>query len=275
MVWCDGRVIPANELRISPFDRGLTVGLGLFETILAIDGRPVFLDRHLARHADGCRRLGWKELAAETIRPAILELLTANGLAKGHARVRLFRTAGEGSLDDPTAGAENRLMMTASKISPSKEPVSLTLSPWIRNERSALVGLKAASYAENLLALSAARKAGFDEPLFLNSRGEVCETATANLFIVKDGRIFTPPLAAGCLPGVTRGWLLENAGTQAEERALLPGDLRMADEWFLTSAIRGIIPVSRWDQEERDAPGEWTFHFKKAWEEAIVRSAKE
>jgi branched-subunit amino acid aminotransferase/4-amino-4-deoxychorismate lyase len=218
--------------------------------------------------------LEWKELAAATIRPAIIELLTANGLEKGRARVRLFRTAGEGSLDDSTEGVENRLMMTASKISPSKEPVSLTLSPWIRNERSTLVGLKAASYAENLLALSAARKAGFDEPLFLNSRGEVCETATANLFIVKDGRIYTPPLAAGCLPGVTRGWLLENAGAKAEERALLPGDLMMADEWFLTSAIRGIIPVGCWNEEKRDAPGEWTSYFQKTWENAVIRTMK-
>jgi branched-chain amino acid aminotransferase len=275
MVWCDGWLIPANELRISPFDRGLTVGLGLFETILAIDGRPVFLDRHLVRHADGCRRLGWAELTAETIRPAILALLTANGLEKGRARVRLFQTAGEGRLEDPVAGPEARLVITAGEVSGVPDSVSLTLSPWIRNERSALVGVKAASYAENLIALSAARKAGFDEPLFLNSRGEICETATANLFIVKDGRIFTPPLTSGCLPGVTRAWLLEYAGAKAEERVLWPGDLETADEWFLTSAVRGVLPVGRWEEGRRAHPGEWISYFQKAWENAVIQSAKE
>jgi len=273
-VWCDGRLIPANELRISPFDRGLTVGLGLFETILAIDGKPVFLDRHLARHADGCRRFGWTELMGKTIRPAIFDLLTANGLEKGRARIRLFRTAGEGLREDPVEGAEARLMMTAGGMAGGPVPVSLTLSPWIRNERSALAGLKAASYAENMLALSAARKAGFDEPLFLNSRGEICEMATANLFIVKEGRILTPPLSSGCLPGVTRGWLLENAGADAEERVLFPEDLAAADEWFLTSAICGVIPVGRWEDQTRKAPGERTSHFQKTWENAVIQSAK-
>ena len=275
LVWCDGWVIPANELRISPFDRGLTVGLGLFETLLAIDGRPVFLDRHLARHADGCRRFAWSELTRETIRPAILDLLTANGLEKGRARVRIFRTAGEGLREDPVAGPEARLLITAGEVSGGSASVSLTLSPWVRNDRSALAGLKSASCAENSLALSAARKAGFDEPLFLNSRGEICETATANLFIVKDGRIFTPPLASGCLPGVTRGWLLESAGAKAEERVLLPGDLEAADEWFLTSAVRGVIPVGRLGEDRRESPGEWTFSFQKAWENAVVQSANE
>jgi len=275
MVWCDGRLIPANELRISPFDRGLTVGLGLFETILAIDGRPVFLDRHLARHADGCRRFGWPELTAETIRPAILDLLTANGLEKGRARIRLFQTAGEGRLEEPLAGPEARSVITAGEVSAVPDSVSLTRSPWIRNERSALTGLKAASYAENLLALSAARKAGFDEPLFLNSRGEICETATANLFIVKDGRIFTPPLDSGCLPGVTRCWLLEFGAAKAVEGVLLPGDFEAADEWFLTSAVRGVIPVGRWEERTRECPGERTLFFQQAWESAVVRSANE
>lgn len=275
VIWCDGRLIPADELRISPFDRGLTVGLGLFETLLAIDGRPVFLDRHLARHAEGCRRFGWAKLTAETIRPAILDLLTANGLAKGRARVRIFRTGGEGLLGDPVAGPEARLVITAGEVSGGSASVSLTRSSWIRNERSALAGLKSASCAENSLALSEARKAGFDEPLFLNSRGELCETATANLFIVKDGRIFTPPLASGCLPGVTRSWLLEYAGAKAEERVLSPGDLGAADEWFLTSAVRGVIPVGRWEEERRESPGEWTFYFQKAWENAVIQAAEE
>ena len=274
MVWCDGRLIPANELRVSPFDRGLTVGLGLFETLLAIDGRPAFLDRHLARHADGCRRFGWPGWTEETIRPAILDLLTANGLEKGRARVRLFQTGGEGLREDLGAGPEARRVITAGEVSHGPASISLTVSPWIRNERSALTGLKAASYAENILALSAARKAGFDEPLFLNSRGEICETATANVFIVKEGRIITPPLTSGCLPGVTRGWLLEFPGAKAEERVLSPGDFEAADEWFLTSAVRGVIPVGRWEEQKRASPGEWTSYFQNAWENAVARSAK-
>ncbi len=256
-IWSNGTLIAADELRVSPFDRGLTVGLGLFETILAVDGRPAFFDRHLARHAVGCARLGWPALDSAKVEQGIHDLLHANHLTTGTARVRLFQSAGSGPLADLSQGSSALTLLTAVPLTPGPEAISLTLSPWVRNERSALAGLKCASYAENLLALAAAQAAGFDEPLFLNTRNEVCETATANLFVVKDGNLRTPALTSGCLPGIARARVLEIARSQGlptEVTTLQLEDLQAADELFLTSSLRGIVPVIRLD-DLRFAPG--------------------
>ena len=250
-IWSNGTLIAADELRVSPLDRGLTVGLGLFETMLALDGRPVFLDRHLARHAAGCARLGWHELDPDWVGKGVREVLKANQLTRGAARVRLFQTAGQGSLGDPSQGPAALSLITAATLPDSPESLSLTFSPWVRNERSPLAGLKCASYAENLLALEQALAKGFDEPLFLNTAGDVCETATANVFMVKSGTLLTPPTSSGCLPGITRAVVLELAaqhGIPLSEAPLSPEDLVSADELFLTSSLRGITPVTRFDQ---------------------------
>lgn len=259
-IWSNGALIEADELRVSPFDRGLTVGLGLFETILAREGRPVLLDRHLARHALGCARFGWPAPDAAKMDQGILDLLHANRLTTGSARVRLFQTAGSGPLANPAQGPSALTLITAAPLSPGPETISLTLSSWVRNERSPLAGLKCASYAENLLGLAAVQAAGFDEALFLNTREEVCETATANLFVVKDGTLRTPALASGCLPGIARARVLEIAnslGIPTEETTLYFEDLQAADELFLTSALRGMVPIVRLD-DLRLSPGSIT-----------------
>jgi branched-chain amino acid aminotransferase len=257
-IWSKGVVIAADELHISPFDRGLTVGLGLFETILVRSGQPVFLAQHLARHALGCKRLGWQELDPGWVEKGIREVLKANQLTRGSARVRLFQTAGVGPLAQLPQGPGALTLITAAPLTapPEQLTLTLTLSPWLRNDRSPLSGLKCASYAENLLALAAAAATGFDEPLFLNTRDEVCETATANLFLIKDGTLRTPPLSSGCLPGISRALVLQLAqihGLPIEEITLHLHDLQAADELFLTSALRGIVPVSRLDARQFSA----------------------
>lgn len=252
-IWCNGRMMPGDGLRISPFDRGLTLGLGLFETILSIDGRPVLLDRHLSRHAAGTRRLGWEAADPIALEQGIGELLEANRLTRGAARVRLFQTAGHGTLGDPAQGPDCVTVLTAVALAASPASLSLNLSPWVRNERSPLAGLKCASYAENVLALQQARSMGFDEPLFLNTTGEVCETATANLFAVREGLLLTPPLSSGCLPGVMRELVLELAGhhqIRAEVVSLSLEHVISSDELFLTSSLRGIVPVARLDRHD-------------------------
>ena len=275
-IWCNGRVMDAEELRVSPFDRGLTIGLGLFETLLAIDGRPVFFDRHWARHAAACRRFGWTAPDPGRLREAIGNLLRENKLGSGFGRVRWFQTAGGGALDQLQTGADALTLLTATAAAPVPDSVALTLCPWTRNERSPLAGLKTASYAENALALADARAKGFDESLWINGQGEICEASTANVFAVIDGCGFTPPASSGCLPGVTRAWVLEAAprlGLAMEERVLSPADLARADELFLTSATRGVVPVSRLDDQEWNIPGEWTGVLRAAWRKAIYESA--
>ncbi|NEE51568.1 4-amino-4-deoxychorismate lyase, partial [Streptomyces sp. SID8455] len=117
--------------------------------------------------------------------------------------------------------------------------------PWTRNERGALTGLKTTSYAENVVALARARERGASEALFPNTVGRLCEGTGSNVFVVLDGRIHTPPVASGCLAGITRALAVEWTG--AEESDLPMEVLAEADEIFLTSTLRDIQAVHRVD----------------------------
>lgn len=246
-IWCNGQWLDPLDFPASPMDRGAILGLGLFETMLALNGVPVFAQRHLARLGKGCERLGWSA-PLEDFEKIMVELLAKNGLTEGRARVRLSMTAGSGPIDDLAMGTSPLLWMIALPVSEPPKHIQANFSPWRRNEHSALAGLKCASYAENLIALDHARRLGFEETIFLNTAGHLCEAATANLFIVKNGVLLTPPLESGCLPGITRQVVLDLAvrcELASEERALTPDDLLAADEVFLTSSIRGVESVSR------------------------------
>ena len=242
-IWCNGDFLD-GPLAVSPADRGLTNGLGLFETVLALDGKPVALALHLARMKAGAARLGWS-FDDEDFEHEIPKLLARKGLEEGRVRVRIAMTAGAGDLRDLARGSDALTWITAAASLQLPESVSLMTSGFPRNERSPLVGLKCASYAENLIALDQARLAGADEPLFYNTRGELCETAIANVFLVKGGAIFTPPLTSGCLPGTMRQRVMQQVGVT--EGDLTEADVASADEVFLTSAIRGVVPVSAID----------------------------
>ena len=249
-LWCNGQWLAAGAFPAAPLDRGAILGLALFETLLAIDGAVVFCERHLARLAAGCERFGWvapQQQFAELPR-AMTRLLEIAGHGAGRARIRLTVTAGTGALADLASGADRLVWMAASPLADALATLAVNVATWPRNERGALSGLKCASYAENLVALDQARRAGFDETLFFNTSGALCEAATANVFLVRNGFLTTPPLASGCLAGITRGVVLELAareGIACEEVALGQADLDRADEVIVTSATRGPVPVSR------------------------------
>lgn len=270
-LWCNGQWLDPLDFSMAPTDRGLMHGLGLFETILAIGGEPVFADRHLARLREGCERLGWPFECAG-MRETMVELIRLNGLGEGRARVRLAITAGSGAIHDLAPGADHVVWMTAF---PAPEPplsTSANLSLWRRNEHSALAGLKCASYAENLVALRHASRLGFEETVFLNTSGYVCEAATSNVFLVRNGVLLTPSLDSGCLPGITRAVVIELAaelGISCEERPLIAEDLLAADEVLITSSIRGVMGVSRFEGRTL-SPGSVTRKLRDAWNATIT-----
>jgi branched-subunit amino acid aminotransferase/4-amino-4-deoxychorismate lyase len=248
--WCNGKWLTAADFPAAPLDRGAMLGLGLFETVLGEAGRAVFAERHLARLAVGCERLGWVPPGQEfgDLVAVMERLLQQEELGTGRARIRVTVTGGSGELADLAAGRDRLVWMMATPATAVPATLAVTIAPWPRNERGALAGLKCASYAENLVALDQARRAGFQETLFFNTAGELCEAATANVFLVTAGRLRTPPLAAGCLAGVTRGIVLELAARNdidCAEATLGPAELAAADEVILTSAIRGPVAVSR------------------------------
>lgn len=275
-IWCNGRWLAEAEFAAGAGERGLLLGLGLFETLLAVDGDPVFVDRHEKRLRSACGRLGWEwPLAGHELGPVMSELLAANGLTAGQARIRLSVSGGSGPLNDISPGPDRMVWIRASRVGESAPTAVVDLSPWRRNEQSPLAGLKCFSYAENLLALDDARRKGFTETIFLNGRDELCEAATANLFWVKDGAAFTPPLRAGCLPGVTREVVMECAaavGISCRERNAGLEALTTADEIFLTSSTRGVTSVSTF-QSRNFLDGRVTRVLREAWIGEIHRKS--
>ncbi len=272
-LWCNGQWIDPLDFPVSPTDRGVTLGLGLFETILAIDGVPILADRHLARLRGSCERLGWGGVIPDDLKHTMVELIEGNDLSSGRSRLRLSISGGSGLVHSLALGTDHLVWMGAVPAANPPLETAVTLSPYLRNERSALAGLKCASYAENVVALEHAARLGFEETLFFNTSGHLCEAATANIFLVKSGKLITPSLASGCLPGITRERVIGMAarvGIPCEEREVTMEELQSVDELFLTSSIRGVMRVSRVDGLTFP-PGPVTQSLREAWNQALVR----
>lgn len=225
-------------------DRGLTLGDGLFETILARDGALVLLDEHLARLARGCVVLG---LPAPDLNEARRLCEEAADTVPGRAAVRLTLTAGSGGRGlDRLAAPVPRLVATASPAPRPDAPAVLVTTTVRRNEGSAVSRLKTLSYLDNVLAREAARAAGADEALMLNNAGEVACAAAANVFWLRGERLFTPALDCGALDGIMRAQVL-GAGLDVVETRAGRAELNDADAIFLTSSLIGVRPVGRID----------------------------
>ena len=247
-VWLNGTLLPSAEARLDPLAHGFLFGAGVYDSLRLRGGAPVALDRHLRRLADGAARLGLTAPDEVIVRRAVEELSAAHGLTE--ARIRITLAAG--------VADETISLITLAPLLPVKASIALTLTRWRRNEHSPLAGIKFTACAENLLAQRAALAAGFDEALFLNTAGQLCEGAFSNVFLVSGGLVLTPPLASGCLPGITREIVLELCaahGIQYSEQTLTADDAVMAEELFVTSSLRGVQPVHRLDAVTFPAPG--------------------
>jgi branched-chain amino acid aminotransferase len=244
-VWLNGELVAADAARIDPTDRGFTLGDGLFETIRAHAGRAVALDRHLLRLRDGARLLGipvaWDDLA---IAGAIEQLLRALGLADAAIRLTLTRGPAPRGVLPPEHPRPTRLI-TAGALPPPAPPARAILATeTCRNEMSPLARVKSLNFLDNVLARREASARGADEALLLNTRGRLAEATIGNLFLWADGRLMTPPVADGALPGIMRARLIERSG--AVERALEPADLFGADAAFISNAL-GLRPIASVD----------------------------
>jgi branched-chain amino acid aminotransferase len=247
-IWVDGELRDPAEATVSVFDHGLTVGDGVFETLKAVDGQAFALDRHLRRLAHSALGLGLPEPDLEEVARACAEVLAANPLPRG--RLRITYTGGTAPLGSDRGDGATTLVVAASAPPPHADTAAVVTVPWTRNERGALSGLKSTSYGENVIALARAREQGASEAVFANTTGRLCEGTGSNVFVVLDGRLLTPPLASGCLAGITRELVVEWAGAHEED---LPYEaLTEAEEVFLTSSLRDLQPVNR--VNARDLP---------------------
>ncbi|MBK5223024.1 MAG: aminotransferase class IV [Acidimicrobiia bacterium] len=239
IVWIDGELVAAEQARISPFDHGLTVGDGVFETLKVLDEVPFAMRRHLVRLARSAAALGLPAPSDDIVRRAVAQVVAANELVDGRLRITL--TGGPGPLG-PNRGNDGTTLVLAVSGLPSTPPhTDVRTVEWPRNERSALVGSKTTSYAENLVALAHALERGASEAIFANTIGNLCEGTGSNIFVGIGGRLVTPPLSAGPLAGITRELVLEV--TDAVEADLPLSALFDADEAFLTSSTRDVQAI--------------------------------
>ncbi len=245
-----GELCDARSAVISVFDHGFTVGDGVFETLRVQDGMPFALSRHLRRLAQSASALGLQLPSEATIREAIAVVTNGTG---GTCRLRITVTGGPGPMGSDRSDTPSTLAVVLAPVTAWPPTTQACVLPWLRNERSALAGVKSTSYAENVIALQWAKERGASEALFANTAGQLCEGTGSNVFVVKDGQVTTPTLASGCLAGITRELVLE--WCPVAERDVPIEYLMEADEVFITSSTRDVHPVSRIDGRHLQAPG--------------------
>ncbi len=268
-IWINGSLRAADEGGISPFDHGITVGNGVFETMLSCAGTPFAFTRHHQRLQRSAGTMGLSVGSLEELRSASLEVLQANGLVECRARLRITVTGGPAPLGSERGEAGETTLVAASRTAEWGETEDVSVVPYSRNENGALAGVKTTSYGENVVALAAARAKGAGEAIFANTKGELCEGTGSNVFLVSEGLLITPPLTSGCLAGVTRALVIElceKEGLVVREKAVPVSALAQADEAFLTSTTREVQPIRAVDDVTLPGvPGEVTSRIRRAF----------
>jgi len=254
LMWVNGKQVDPAAPHISGLDRGFNRADGLFETMRSYGGHVAFLSRHMHRLAGGARALGLDlpDLSGQVLTGARV----AREKGWSDAAIRLTVSRGVGDLGlPPTPGVTPTAVVIASPLPPTppgmyERGITVQIAKGRRNEYSVTSGLKTLAYAEAVIALTAARAAGFDDALFLDIEGHVAEGPISNVIFVKERTLITPPLTCGILPGVTRAVVMEigaEAGLAVEERPVERAEIDTADEMFYTSSLRELYPIVKVD----------------------------
>jgi branched-chain amino acid aminotransferase len=280
-VWIDGEIVDGPEARIPVTDHGLLYGDGIFEGIRVYHNRVFRLDAHMQRFAAAARGIALDLPGGITaVREAVLATVRAFG--SDEAYVRLIATRGEGSLGvDPTTCPQPRLICLVDHVRifpPEKlaEGLDLATSSLRRPSPDVLdPRIKSLNYLNNVLAKLEAKQHGADEALMLNAQGMVAEASVANVFVVRDGVLLTPPAVDGALEGITRATVMELAaalGIQVREQTLSRFDFFAADEAFLTGSGAGLVPIRSLDGRPIGAgvPGAVFEKVRLAFSEAVA-----
>ena len=257
-VFIDGGVRPPEEAKVSVFDRGFLYGDSVYETIGTAYGRLFAARDHLDRLERSAERIGLAVPPRAEIERAIAETIEA--AANPESRVRVILTRGVGKLDlDPASCSDTRLVVIVFPLGPPtpemfEKGVAVAIVSVARNSPRAIdPAVKSGNYLNNVLALGEARRRSKAyEAILCAGDGSVAEGSTSNVFAVVGGEVRTPPPEVGILDGITRAkvmGLCRDAGIPLAERRLSPDELRGADEAFLTSATRGVLPITRIDEQ--------------------------
>jgi branched-chain amino acid aminotransferase len=253
-MWLNGELIDDSSPAVFANDHGFLLGDGVFDTLAIHDGAPVFLDRHLRRLRNGVDRLLIANAPTdEELSSALSQLIEVNGIDDARARITI--TPGPGS-SPRDRGAQPLTVISTSPLHKAPSSVSLCTVQWTRNERSPLAGVKSTSWGENATILRFATTNGFDNAILCDSTGRLSECTTSNVFLVIGEQIVTPSLDSGCLPGIIREVLIDEQFVS--EQDLVPSDLALATEVFITSSTTGIVPVHCVDERSYATHGPLT-----------------
>ena len=258
-IWIDGKLVPQNEARISVYDHGLLYGDGVFEGIRVYNHRILKLASHLKRMYRSCDRIFLKpEYDIEQIEQATRETVKVNNLKDAYIRMVFTRGFGDLGLD-PRKCPRPCHIIIADTIQLYPPELYATGIPVVVAERPRLPikcldpSVKSLNYLNNIMAKMEAIEAGVLEAIMLNLEGYVAECTGDNLFMIKDGKIYTPPLSAGLLGGITRQWVIDDIGPdcgyEVTEKNLRIEEVMDAEEVFLTGSGAEVIGVNKIDDK--------------------------
>ncbi|HJN65588.1 MAG TPA: branched-chain-amino-acid transaminase [Pirellulales bacterium] len=251
-IYINGTFFDKENARVSVFDHGLLYGDGVFEGLRSYGGKIFRLQEHLERLWESAEAICLKiPMTLEAMAAAVNESLQANEIEDGY--VRLVVTRGVGTLGlDPDQTSDPQVIIIADRVAlyPDEfytDGLKIVTVSTVRNHPAALSpGIKSLNYLNNILAKMEGKQAGCIEALMLNHKGEVAECTGDNIFLVRQGELFTPPREAGILDGITRQAVCELAsesGIPVHQIPLTCDDVFAADECFLTGTAAEVIPV--------------------------------
>ena len=284
-IYIDGEYFDKKNAKISVFDHGLLYGDGIFEGIRFYEGRVFKLKEHIQRLFISAKAILLEiEMTQDEMEEAVCETIRKNGLTDGY--VRLLVTRGVGTLGlSPFACDKSTVIIIADSISlypdeKYKEGLKLITCSTRRTAPAALSpSVKSLNYLNNVMAKVEAIFADAEEGLMLNEQGFVAECTGDNIFVVRDGKIKTPPSSAGALPGITREVIFqiaENLGVRIEESQMTRYDIYAADECFLTGTAAEVIAAVSLDRRliGNGKPGPITEKFIESFRNIVGQEGK-
>jgi branched-chain amino acid aminotransferase len=253
LVYIDGKYYPKSEAKISVYDHGLLYGDGVFEGIRAYNGIVFKLKEHIDRLYRSAHPIFLKiPMTKEQLTEAVLETLRKNNLTNAYIRLVVTRGVGDLGLDPRKCPKATIIIITEPLLqlhSPDKlENGISTVITWVRRNSvdSATHEMKSLNYLNSILGKIEANNIGADEAICLDKTGYVCEGVGENIFIVREGKLLTPPLSSGALDGITRTLIIRLAkklGIEVTERNITPNELFTADEVFFTGTAAEVAPI--------------------------------
>lgn len=252
--YLNGKIIPLEEAKISILDRGLLYGDGVFESLRTYNRHPFLLEEHLKRLLAGAKQLKIKApYSLSQLKLEVLKTIAANRFKECYVKIILTRGEAKGhGLDFSNSAGKPTVIVLAEEL--KEYPKSLFVNGWkaiistVRRAEVPTSRIKSLCYLDNALAKEEARQAGADEAFMLDGKGHMVEGTISNLFIIKLGTIYTPPLDEPILCGITRNLVLKLAKQSAfktAEKIIDPKELYNCDECFITLSGAGIIPITR------------------------------